>query len=78
MAWWAPVFYHDERVGGADDHGERVHEVVHLAREDEDGDAGDDPERGADGEEGLEPPAVPLDLLCCRQFQRWVSKDRKD
>lgn len=71
------MFYHDERVGGADDHGERVHEVVHLAREDEDGDAGDDPERRADGEEGLEAPAVPLDLLCCRQAVPKMGEQRK-
>ena len=62
------MFYHDERVGSADDHGERLHEVVHLAREDEDRDARDHPERRADGEEGLEAAAVPLDLLAiaCR------------
>ena len=40
---------------------------MHLAREDEDGDAGDDPECRADGKEGIEAPVVPLDLLCCRQ-----------
>jgi len=51
---------------------------VHLAREDEDGHAGDDPERRADGEKGLEAPAVPLDLLCCRQAVPEMGEQRKD
>lgn len=61
--------YHDEGVGSADDHGERVHQVAHLARQEEHRDAGDDPERRADGEEGLQATAVPLDLLQCVQLQ---------
>lgn len=51
---------------------------MHLAREDEDGHAGDDPERRADGEKGLEAPAVPLDLLCCRQAVPEMGEQRKD
>lgn len=59
------VLYHDEGVCSSDDHSERVHKVMHLTREDEDGGSSDHPEYCSDGEERLQAAAVPLYLLHC-------------